>query len=169
MLQTDDQVGKTGVPSEDAIRAFRARHREITFRNAENKDRSKFRGESFDHVGGFFKILKHAEKSNPGILSDGDRVWNMDETSISCEFGKRTKVFGSSQTHHGGFVESSTGSGSGTHGKAVIAVSASGRKTPPFFIVQGKKVITRWFDPLPAKSCGGHVLAENTGSRPMIV
>ncbi len=32
---------KDGVHSEDAIWAFRARHREITFRNAENKDRSK--------------------------------------------------------------------------------------------------------------------------------
>ncbi len=52
-------------------------------------------------------MLKDVEKSNPGILSDGDRVWNMDETSISCEFGKRTKGFGSSQNHHGGFVESS--------------------------------------------------------------
>ncbi len=52
-------------------------------------------------------MLKDVEKSNPGILSDGDRVWNMDETSISCEFGKRTKGFGSSQTHHGGFVSSS--------------------------------------------------------------
>ncbi len=35
---------KDGVPSEDAIRAFGARHREITFKNAEKKDRSKFRG-----------------------------------------------------------------------------------------------------------------------------
>ncbi len=33
---------KDGVPSEDATRAFRARHREIAFKNAENKDRSKF-------------------------------------------------------------------------------------------------------------------------------
>ncbi len=52
-------------------------------------------------------MLKHVEKSNPGNLSDGDRVWNMDETSISCEFGKRTEGFVSSQTHHGGFVASS--------------------------------------------------------------
>ncbi len=51
---------------------------------------------------------------------------------------KRTKVFGSSQTHHGGFVASSSGDESGTHVTAVIAVSASGRKTPPFFIEQGK-------------------------------
>ncbi len=98
---------KDGVPSEDATRAFRARQREITFKNAEKKDRSKFRGESFDHVEGFFKMLKDVEKSNSGILSDSDRVWNMDETSIACEFGKRTKGFGSSQTHHGGCVSSS--------------------------------------------------------------
>ncbi len=52
-------------------------------------------------------MLKDVEKSNPGILSDGDRVCNMDETSISCELGKRTKGFGSPQTHHGGFVSSS--------------------------------------------------------------
>ncbi len=69
---------KDGVPSEGAIRAFRARRREITFRNAVNKDRSKFRGKSFDHVGGFFNILKDVEKSNPGILSDGDGVRNTD-------------------------------------------------------------------------------------------
>ncbi len=31
---------KDRVPSEDAIWAFRARHREITLKNAENKDRS---------------------------------------------------------------------------------------------------------------------------------
>ncbi len=61
-------IWKDGVPSEDAIRAFRARHREITIRNAENKDRSKFRGEGFDHFEGLFKILKDVEKSNPGIL-----------------------------------------------------------------------------------------------------
>ncbi len=52
-------------------------------------------------------MLKYVEKSNPGILFDGDRVWNIDETSTSCEFGKRTKGFGSSKSHHGGFVASS--------------------------------------------------------------
>ncbi len=33
---------KNGVPCEDAVRAFRARHRELTFRNSENKDYAKF-------------------------------------------------------------------------------------------------------------------------------
>ncbi len=49
---------KDGVPSEGAIRAFRARHRETTFKNAEKKDRSKFRKESFDHVEVCFKNVE---------------------------------------------------------------------------------------------------------------
>ncbi len=35
-----------------------------------------------------------------------------------------------------------------------------GRKPPPFFIVQGKKVMSDWFDPLPKESYGGHTLTE---------
>ncbi len=33
---------KNGIPLDDNIRAFRARHREITFRKAENKGKAKF-------------------------------------------------------------------------------------------------------------------------------
>ncbi len=47
-------ICKDGVLSEDAIRAFRARNREITFKIAEKKDRLKFSGESFGHAEGFF-------------------------------------------------------------------------------------------------------------------
>ncbi len=73
---------KDCVPSEDAIRPFRSRHRDITFTNAEKKDRLIFSGENFDHFERFFKMLKDVKKSNPGIVSDGDSVWNMEETSI---------------------------------------------------------------------------------------
>ncbi len=59
---------KDGVPFEDAIQAFRAINREITFKNAEKKDRSKFKGESFGHVQRFFKMLEAIEKSNPGVI-----------------------------------------------------------------------------------------------------
>ncbi len=30
-------------------------------------------------LGGSLKYLQAIEKENPGILSDGDRVWNVDE------------------------------------------------------------------------------------------
>ncbi len=53
---------RDGVPSEDAIRAFRARHREIILKNAEKMDESKFRKESFDHVEWFFKCWQTSRK-----------------------------------------------------------------------------------------------------------
>ncbi len=40
---------------------------------------------------GSSKILKDVKKSNPGILSDGDRVWNMDETSLRVSLEKEPK------------------------------------------------------------------------------
>ncbi len=89
------------IPSDNGIRALRARHREIRFRNFENKDKAKVKGEGYDHVEGFF--VKDVEKTNRGILSYGDRVLNMDVTSVSFAFGKRIQVFGSSQTHNGCF------------------------------------------------------------------
>ncbi len=70
---------RNGVSCDDAIQAFRARHRELTFRNSENKDKAKIREENCSHVEGFFKALKEVERSNPGILSDADRIWNIDE------------------------------------------------------------------------------------------
>ncbi len=53
---------KTGTPSDDASCAFRAIHREITFRKAGNKDKAKFKGESYDNIEVFFKILKERRK-----------------------------------------------------------------------------------------------------------
>ncbi len=50
-----------GVPCEDAVRAFRARHRELTFRNAENKYYAKFKGEAYAHVTGIFDVLRKVE------------------------------------------------------------------------------------------------------------
>lgn len=72
----------------------------------------------------------------------------MDETGALTEYGQKTKVFGASSTDHGGCISQSTGSGEGRHVTAVIAVSASGHKAPPFFIVQGKNVMRNWFLPL---------------------
>lgn len=57
-------------------------------------------------------------------------------------------MFGPSNSKHAGFVSQTTGSGEGRHVTAVIAVSAAGHKAPPFFIVQGKNVISSWFSHL---------------------
>ncbi len=42
-----------------------------------------------------------------------------------------------------------------------LRINDIGAKTPSFFTVQGKKVMTRWFDPLPGEYYGAHVLTEN--------
>ena len=48
---------KNGVPSNDVVRSFRARHREITYRSCENKDCAKLKGESYSHVKGFLRFF----------------------------------------------------------------------------------------------------------------
>lgn len=84
----------------------------------------------------------------PGIVDEGDRIWNLDETNVDPEFGRRVKVLCDSSSHHGGSRPASTGTG--RHVTAVVAASASGRVCPPFFLVQGKQVISNWFQPLQA-------------------
>ena len=133
----------------NAVRSSRARHREITFRNYERKENAKLKGESFWHVQRYFDVLKQIESKYPGILEDGDRIWNVDETAVDSTFGKKRKVFGPSNSHHGGFVASAKTAGAGKHIRCVVAVSASRRKAPPFFIVAGKHVMSNWVDPLP--------------------
>ena len=44
---------KNCVPSNDAVRSFRALHKEITYRNCENKDCANLKGENYSHVKGF--------------------------------------------------------------------------------------------------------------------
>jgi len=66
---------------------------------------------------------------------------------VSCEYGKKTKVFGAADTHHGGFAACHA-SKMNKHINAIIAVSASGLKAPPFFIVAGKNVMSSWLEPL---------------------
>ena len=46
---------KNGIPSADAIRFFRARHRELTYRNHEDKDNARLKGENYYHTETFFR------------------------------------------------------------------------------------------------------------------
>lgn len=125
-----------GLPSKDVIRRFRAGNRNLTYRNRENKDKAKLRGEEYSHVRTYEVALRTVEKETPGIFKNPSVLYNMDETSVDSEFGTKIKVFGPSNTNHGGFNASST-NGKGKHVTAVISCSAEGQKPPPFFIVAG--------------------------------
>lgn len=142
---------KNGVPSAAAIRSFRSRNRDVTFRRGENKDYAKLRAESYEHIKTFFDAMISLEKKHPGITSDGDRVWNIDETKVDCTKGTCKKTFTSSSSHHGGSRGSSSTNGMNKQITAVVAISASGRMTPPFFIVAGKRALTKWFGPVTGR------------------
>lgn len=65
---------RNGVPSDDAIRSFRSRHREITYRKIENKEGAKLRAENREHVQTLFTAMEEIERHHPGILKDPDRI-----------------------------------------------------------------------------------------------
>ena len=146
-IAADGRKGyKNGIPSDEALRSFRSRHRDLTFRAQENKERAKLHAESVSHVQPFFDIINNVGRKTPEMLNNPNRIWNVDETDVDATYGKREKVFTCSKSNHGGFVACSTNKASQKHITAVICVSASGLKTPPFFIVAGKRINERWFD-----------------------
>lgn len=64
------------------------------------------------------------------------------------EFGKKEKVNGLSAQHHGGSIVDQIGSVTDRHVTSISDVSPSGLKAPPFFVVEGKRVMSRLFDTL---------------------
>ena len=129
----------TGLPSADAIRHWRAVNRDITYRNVENKDAAKLHAEIYDHVASFPKVLRDVGNDFPGIFQNPYRLWNLDETAVSCEYGKKRKVFGAADTHHGGYTAWHASKMS-KHITAIISVSASRLKASPFFRCSWKEL-----------------------------
>ena len=148
-IAADGRPGwKGNAPIDDTVRSFRARNREICLRTTERKDEVKLKGESYSHVQTFFDELVKIKKRFPGVLEDGDRVWNMDESSVETEFGKKTKSYAEARSHHEGSCPVRSSSGLGKHMTAIIAASASGRKAPPFLFVAGKLAMRHWIEQL---------------------
>ena len=55
-IASDRRPGwKKGIPGPDAIRSFRARHREMAYRNQKEKDNARLKGENYYHVDTFFR------------------------------------------------------------------------------------------------------------------
>ena len=74
-----------GFPSDGVVRSFRARNRSITYRNSEKKDLAKLQGENYGHIKTYADVLRQVDRDFPGMLHDPERIWNMDETSVSAE------------------------------------------------------------------------------------
>lgn len=93
----------TGTSINDAIRAWQAHNRDVTFRAAENKTIAKLHAERHEHVSTYERTLRCVSKENPEIFDDGDHLWNMGETDVCAGDGNKVKVFGASDTHHDGY------------------------------------------------------------------
>lgn len=146
-ISGDGRLGyRKKVPSDAAVRTYRALNRDITYRKQENKEAAKLKAENHEHVMTFAEQLRAVEQRHPGIFTDPDRLWNMDETHVDGEFGKRRKGFTDARSHHGGFM--SVQKGSGKHMTALLTASASGKLAPLFAIAAGKKVMQAWTEPL---------------------
>lgn len=75
-----------GIPSAEVVRSFRARNRDITLRNAENKENAKLKRENYHHVKIYADVLRVVEKAHDGMFSDGNRFCNLDETAVDAEY-----------------------------------------------------------------------------------
>lgn len=143
---------KYNVRSDAAIRFYRARNRDITYRKAEHKTFAKLKAERYEHIKIFFDTMMNVEKLHPGITKNGDCVWNLDETAIDFSQGHIKKAFTCSSSRHGAFTGCSSRIGANKHITAVVAVSVAGRMTSTIFVVTGKHVMSKSFDVIPCSS-----------------
>lgn len=116
---------KKGVPSDAAIRKFRANNRALTVRTYRPKDIAKVKAECYTHVQSFKTVFEHVEREHNGIYSRGEAVWNFDETCVNSDRNRKEKVLSSTRLHHEGASRvSGVGSG-GKHVTDVVAISAA--------------------------------------------
>lgn len=110
-----------GVPSVGTVRSSRSLHLSQTCRSAENKELAKLKGEDFGHCKIYKAALRLVEERHPDVFTDTLRLWNMDETTVTAEYGQMKKIFFPGASNHGGFCVSTIGSGGRRHISADIA------------------------------------------------
>lgn len=136
-----------GKPIADTVRYFRARHGDkITLRKGQKKDASKLLAEHPAHAETYKTILEAVIEANPHFKTSPEYIWNMDETEIDAR-GKVRKMFCAAGPSSTGF-DSNPHIANGAHLTCVVTTSPSGEKLPPFFIIAGKMIMKRWWDPL---------------------
>lgn len=140
---------KSGIPCDEWIASFRARHTDrLTFRAHQCKEIAKLAAESnVAHVASYKDVLEKVFLRHPAIQKDPRLVWNMDETAVTGELGEKKKVFTSSKSNACGY-RATEGKGIGKHLTAVLIANADGKVLPPFFVFEGKKEMKAWFAPL---------------------
>ena len=139
-----------GAQSSAAIRTYRAKNRDISYRHTENMDADKLRAENHDRIESLAHRLREIATNHAGIFDNPLQIWNLDETHVNGEFGERVKGFSGVHSYHSGFT--AVKKGPGRHMTAVIASAASGHLALLFVIASGVNVMQSWTTPLDKTS-----------------
>ena len=113
---------------------FMKRHKELTLRSAENTSMSRAQGFNKPRVQAFFELLGSIydrEQLSP------DRLYNMDETSLSTVQDGQKKIIAEKGKKQVGILSSGERGESST---CVVCVSATGSYIPPMIIYKRKRM-----------------------------
>ena len=124
---------RNGLPTRAWTRAFRERYRDITVRAHERKETAKVSSKSAEHVVTLTVVLDAVFERHPTMKTDPRRVWNLDETDVSGEYGIKLKFISDSSSNNSG-ARMAVGKGKGKHLTMVVIFNDAGDKLPPFFI-----------------------------------
>lgn len=144
---------QNGIPSHDWVRSFRARHRnQVTIQALQDKEVAKLAAQcSSELVNTLKTALQEVFRNHPQIQNDSRLIWNMDETAVTGETGRKVKVIASRDPEKVA-TRAKKGKGIGKHLTAVVIANAAGVVLPPLFIFEGKKEQTHWFVPIEKES-----------------
>lgn len=129
---------KNGKPGHDWFKAFRARNN-LTLKKPEPLDQNRRRATSDPFIVFDFYDKLEEVMSELNILDKPHLIWNLDETSFSCDPSKAKGVAGIGQKFHRNIT------GTGRDNTTVMAcVSAAGRALPPLIVFEAAKLWTNW-------------------------
>lgn len=63
-----------GIPSAATVRAFRARHRELTLCEKKCEEAAKLKADIFPHVRKFLDLVADLNETKPGLLQSPNRI-----------------------------------------------------------------------------------------------
>jgi hypothetical protein len=128
---------KDGVPGEDWFLGFKRRYT-LSLKIPQNVEYARTKAMDPFQIYGYFELLKNTLR-NLDLLEKPERVWNLDETSLSID-PRKSKVVGQV-----GKPSSRTISTPGKENTTMLAMcNAAGGKAPLLIVFKGLNIYDKW-------------------------